>query len=132
MPGLQEVFQQDPYAIKSILVVDDDLDFSLMVKMLLETFEPCWVILAANGYQALDIVRNVAPDLFLLDYRLPGMNGMELYHLLHANGELSDVPVLFVSAHASKETFEEHDLFYLGKPFEINEFLQKVEVLLTG
>ena len=132
MAHLQTTGKRETLSPKIILVVDDDLDISQVLKSLLEERESYQVMLATNGFQALNLVRNVKPDLFLFDYRLPGMDGMELYHLLHADRALMDIPVLFLSANASRDLFEKEHLPYLKKPFELEDVFHKVETLLPG
>ena len=132
MVACQEMVAKDPFATSIILVVDDDPDISLMLKNILEDFGSYQVILAANGFHAFDLLRSVQPDLFLFDYLLPGIDGLELYQRLHAERAFATIPVLFLSANAPKEAFEKQHLFYLSKPFEVEDLLQKVDMLLTG
>lgn len=131
MADFQEARKWDLLSVKTVLVVDDDPEISKTLKGIIEEFEVCQVVLAANGFQALNIVRGVKPDLFLFDYRLPGMDGIELYHRLHSDREFAKIPVLFLSANASREVFEKDHLPYISKPFELEDLLQKIEALLT-
>ncbi len=132
MVAFQEVGKRDLFATKSILVVEDDLELATMLKNIIEECGGKQVILAANGFHALEILQSMKPDCFLFDYHLPGIDGIKLYQLLHSNRAFAHIPVLFLSAHAAKEVFEAHHLSYLSKPFEVEDFLQKIEALLTG
>ncbi len=116
---------------KVILVVEDDLDVSSMLKGVIEDFVPYRVVLANNAFQALHIMRSVLPDLFLFDYKLPGIDGLELYQRLHAYKEFANIPVLFLSAVAPKYLFEKQHLSFVGKPFEMEDLLKKINVLLN-
>jgi CheY-like chemotaxis protein len=90
------------------------------------------VILAKNGFHAFDLLKKVQPDLFLFDHHLPGIDGLELYQWFHAHGAFATIPVLFLSANAPKEAFEKQHLFCVSKPFEVENLLQKVDMLLTA
>ncbi len=132
MVARQELVEQDSFSTSVILVVEDDLDISLMLKSILEGFGLYRVILTANGFQAIELMRSVQPDLFLFDYQLPGIDGLELYQQLHAHRAFATIPVLFLSANAPKDAFEKQHLFCLSKPFDLEDLLQKVDMLLTG
>lgn len=130
MPDFLDTVRRDPLATKFILVVDDDEGILETLKYILNDAGNFYVITATNGFQALNIVEGVRPDFFLFDYQLPDMNGIELYHRIHADRKFANVPVLFLSANASKAIFEELRLPYLSKPFELQDLLQKIEDLL--
>ncbi|HEX7736910.1 MAG TPA: response regulator [Ktedonobacteraceae bacterium] len=131
MANLPELAERDPFATKVILMVEDDPDLSKMLKGMLEIFVSYQVIHAADASQALNIVQSVQPDLFLFDYRLPDIDGLELYQKLHDSKEFATIPVLFLSAHAPKDLLEKRHLPYMSKPFEIDALLQKVDRLLS-
>jgi PAS domain S-box-containing protein len=59
------------------------------------------VIEATEGHQALAIARTVHPDVILTDVVMPGMDGYELAHALHADADTADIPVLFYTANYS-------------------------------
>lgn len=129
LPGASE---RDPFAMKVILMVEDDPNLSETLKVIIGMFVSYQVIHAADAFQALNIMQSVQPDLFLFDYRLPGMNGLELYQKLHASKDLTNIPVLFLSAVAPKDLFEKQDLPFMGKPFDMDDLLQKIDRLLTS
>jgi len=68
----------------TILVVEDDPDPGLVLLRFLEEEVPCRVVLSPDGFQALKLVRSITPQLFLLDYNLPSMDGLELVDTLRA------------------------------------------------
>ncbi len=83
-----------------------------------------------NGSEALEIVKHIKPDLFILDYRLPSMNGIELYDHLHAISKLEDIPAIIISAvtfEQVKEDIESRQLGLLEKPFDLDVFLDMIE-----
>ena len=71
---------------------------------------------------------HVKPDLFILDYRLPGMSGIELYESLHAQPRFNQTPALILSAclEGYQEEIERHKLVALAKPFDVDELLSLI------
>ncbi len=90
--------------------------------------------LATQGTQALDLLRDLIPQLIILDYRLPDMNGIELYERVHAVKTLEEVPILLISAEIApdfKDVAARH-LPLLSKPFELTNLFNEVEKLLAS
>jgi two-component system chemotaxis response regulator CheY len=71
-----------------ILVIDDSKAMRIIVRKALRLagFEPGNISEAANGTEALQLVRTTNPDLLLCDWNMPGMNGLELLQELRASG----------------------------------------------
>jgi CheY-like chemotaxis protein len=132
MKNFPTISERKPFAKKVILLVEDDSMLTEMLEGILEIFASYQVVSASNAFQALHFMRRVHPDLFLFDYQLPAINGLEFYRRLHAQQAFANIPVLFVSAVAPKEIFEEEHLPYIGKPFEMDDLLQKISELLTS
>lgn len=117
-----------------ILIIDDQYDNLVLLDQLL-TQNGYQVRVARDGSAGMKAVRAQKPDLIVLDVRLPGMNGFEVCAQLKADPELSDIPVLFISAiHdvASKlQAFEAGGVDYITKPIQAREVLARVETHLT-
>lgn len=126
-----EPSEEEQPKLKSILLVEDDADVAEVLVQVISSETPYQPILATDGFQALKIVRNVKPDLFLLDYLLPIMSGLELYDRLHATEGLEQIPALFMSANAPTGELEKRRVYYVRKPFELDEFLQAIRELLA-
>lgn len=89
---------------KIILLVDDD---SVMLRTLREGLSTSYKILPANsGENALKILARTKPDLILLDYEMPGMNGTEVFEALRNNNELANIPVMFLTAKSDSGSIE--------------------------
>ena len=102
---------------RRILVVDDDRDLALGTAALLRA-EGYDVEIAGSGEEALRRIGWIRPDLVLLDYEMPGMDGLTVLERLRARGETRGVPVLLASAAAlSLEECARADGF-LVKPFD--------------
>lgn len=84
-----------------ILVVDDNAVILRSIKSMLE--EEYSVAVAASATQALTAIGKRKPDLILLDYLMPVMDGKELFKLLKGDEKLQDIPVVFLTSVADKE-----------------------------
>lgn len=108
---------------KQILIIDDDIHINEMLEDVL-TKEGYEVSHAYSGTEALLVLKDVKPDLILLDLMLPGLNGEEVLT------QITDIPVVVVSAKA--ELTDKVSLLrggavdYVTKPFEIEELLARI------
>ena len=84
--------------ITSILFVKDEHATTQLFLRLLSQETPYHIFWATNGLAALHFTQHVKPQLFLLDYHLPDMNGIQLYDRLHVRKELEAVPALIIDA----------------------------------
>jgi len=116
--------------VKTLLVVEDDADIAEFLIELLKLETRFQTLLATDGSQALELVKTVVPDLLVLDYQLPGIDGLSLVDHFQAIEMFKDIPVLFMSAHPPVQELEKRQITSLEKPFEANTFLQFVEQLL--
>jgi two-component system response regulator (stage 0 sporulation protein F) len=107
---------------KKILIVDDQNGIRVL---LVEVFngEGYKTFQASNGKIALDIVRKDAPDLVLLDMKIPGMDGLEI--LKHIKDIDSSIKVIMMTAYGEldmiKEATDLGALMHFTKPFDIDE-----------
>jgi two-component system, OmpR family, phosphate regulon response regulator PhoB len=110
----------------TILVVDDEETFMLVVTTLLEQ-DGHRVVPAPDGDTALAAIEDHTPDLIVLDLELPGMSGLELLSRLRPR---VDVPIVVVSGHeAESERVLAFDLGaddYVVKPFLSREFAARI------
>jgi len=91
---------------KTILVVDDEPNVRDYLKTVLEDagFK---VVTAADGQQALEIIRGNPPDFISLDLVMPRKTGHKLLYELKKDKDLARIPVLIVTAHARDELGQE-------------------------
>jgi DNA-binding NtrC family response regulator len=118
-------------AVKSILVVEDDSDIGLFLVQAISQETPHQALLVTDGFQALKAIASIKPNLFILDYWLPSMNGIELYDRLHATSGLEDVPTIMISAQLPRRELHKRNIYSLNKPLELDVFLRLVERLLA-
>ena len=86
-----------------------------------------------SGEMALNTLQTDVPMLVLLDYHLPGMNGLELAGWLRSREEYAHIPILLMGADVPPEAGGKEHLSTLQKPFELETLLQSVaELLVSG
>jgi CheY-like chemotaxis protein len=87
---------------KTILVVDDEPNVRLYLRAILEDAGFA-VVTAADGEEALKIIKQKSPDFISLDLVMPRKSGQKLLYELRKDSTLSQIPVLIVTAHARDE-----------------------------
>jgi CheY-like chemotaxis protein len=122
----QDVLSPDP---RTILVVEDDRLTGEVIQLTLAEELSCHTLLVADPYKALEFAHTVKVDLWIIDYLLPGMNGLELYDRLHASKTLQDAPFILISASFFLHKYDlgERKLTILDKPFDLNVLLETVK-----
>ena len=81
---------------KRILIIDDEENMLHMLKTLLSK-EGYDIETASNGREALDVVREVSPDLIILDIVMPDMDGIEVKSRLNESTSTASIPVMFLT-----------------------------------
>jgi len=114
-----------------VLVVDDEDNIVELLSVSLK-FQGFEVHTATNGASALDLAREVRPDVVILDVMMPGMDGFGVLRRLRADG--IDAPALFLTARDSLQdkiaglTLGGDD--YVTKPFSLEEVVARLRVIL--
>lgn len=104
----------------SILIVDDDPAMVLTLRKALSGMGH--IRFALNGVDALRLISQAVPDIVLLDAEMPGMSGFEVCEAIHADPNLAELPVIFVTSHTDAD-FEESGFAagavdFIGKPIK--------------
>jgi two-component system, response regulator, stage 0 sporulation protein F len=110
----------------TILIVEDDADIGNFLQELIEEETPYNSAVIANGLQALEKAPQIYPCLLLLDYRLPGLNGIELYDLLQEKKETSGVPAIMMSATLPVAELQRRGIYQLRKPMDIGSVIRMI------
>ena len=113
---------------RKILVVDDDQNMlQLLYTFLRDSYR---VTTATNGQEALDMIREKRPDLVLLDYLMPGMNGKETLEVIRTDEEVKDLPVFFLTGVSDTNKISEclklDPIGYILKPIGKFSLLAKI------
>jgi len=112
-----------------VLVVDDvQKNVQLLGKIL--TRENYDIAIATNGQEAIDVARELQPDIILLDVMMPEMDGFESCRILKSFPETKDIPIIFLTARTEKEDIVQGlkcgAVDYLTKPFNFEELKSRV------
>jgi len=118
-----------------ILSIEDDAEMRGLIQLIFERHGHR-VIGAPRGDFGLEFIKSLNPDILLLDLMLPDIDGWEIYRQLKTDSELSQLPVIIVSARNQerdaaagfKVTGSDR---YVQKPFGIDELLEAVQDVLA-
>lgn len=109
----------------NILIIDDDRDIVNALEIIL-SMEKYHTSTAFNGTQSLKTLHQDQPDLILLDYMLPDMNGAEVVKKIREDKKYANLPIILISA--------AHGVEQLGKTLDVQDWIEKpfeLEQLLT-
>lgn len=113
---------------KCIFIFDDDVDILEVCSITLET-EGYKVVTASNCDNILDKVAATAPDLIIMDNKIPDTGGIIASNSLKASTQFHHIPILFFSANADVQQLAaeaQADLF-MEKPFDLDELVAVVK-----
>ena len=120
--------------MKKIVLIEDDKDLCEMVQYLLES-NGYQIFVSHDAEKGIHLVQKQKPDIILLDFILPGMDGGEAVRRLNAQPYLRDIPIIFLTGLVSgneREIIEERlnvdgkQYQILGKPFEGSALLKMI------
>lgn len=117
---------------KKILIIDDEDDFNQLVKVYLEKTGRYEVLTETRGAQGLIVTRAFKPDLIFLDIVMPDMEGSEVARRIKDDKELKDIPIVFLTAAATKEEVDSQAGIigghpFIAKPIRIQELIDCIE-----
>lgn len=117
----------------NILIVEDESSILELISLNIHQagFNP---IRAINAEYANNIVKETIPDLIVLDWMLPGMDGIEFAKRLRANSETKSIPIIMLTAKADEDNkikgLNVGADDYLTKPFSPRELIARIKALL--
>jgi DNA-binding response OmpR family regulator len=116
---------------KKVMVIDDDVEYLSEVEYMLKTREYD-VYTVAEGIHAFRKVKEIKPDIILLDLRMKGKSGLFVFSDIKETDEVKHIPIIVVTGAYSD--MGNSDLIksfgvqeYLIKPFDYNELFAKIE-----
>jgi len=110
----------------SILIVEDDDNVGEYLQQAIDEFTPYLTTVVHDGSDALERARQIQPCLLLLDYRLPGLNGLEIYDQLQNMEETRGVPTIMMSASLPTEELQRRGIYQLRKPMDIGNVIRMI------
>ncbi len=119
---------------KRLVFVDDEKDVRRVVRDIIERIHPdIMLVTCATGEELLNRLRELQPDLILLDLRMPDMSGPDIVHELRAREEGASVPVIFMTGATKIAMNDEYkELGVIGvihKPFEVMKLPEDIGTL---
>ena len=132
MPGKNnQLVEYTKACTKTILLVEDDVVIvELLVKMITQE-TPHQVFSVPDAPEALDLIKNIKPQLLILDYWLPTIHGIELYDRLQNVEGLKQVPTIMLSVNAPLKEIKQRQILYMRKPFDMFKLLEAIDKLLV-
>ncbi len=118
---------------KKILIVEDDQDLRQVLKMHLELLGYD-SILAVNGKEAVDLATSQVPDLILMDFIMPVMDGLQATRLIREHPNTESTPIIAMTARDTSENKIEYLQSgcdgHIAKPFTTKDLFPCIEKLL--
>ena len=119
---------------KTILIIDDSETSTLLVKSIFEEYEHFKVEILLSSLNAVQKIKEINPDLILLDVMMPDVDGITLLKQIKNDDSVKHIPVIIVSAldnmadvqNAKKHGAEE----YVRKPIGLNHRYERASVFL--
>lgn len=121
-----------PPSAAIIVIVEDEPDILFVVQAIFEKIGNCLVKTADTGKGGLKLVRECQPDIILLDYGLPDLNGEEVLGQLQQNSNTANIPVLLMTGKKDVSqclALGARDIFY--KPFDISRLMARAQEILS-
>ena len=118
-------------ADKAILLIDDGItERTFMSKILAQ--QGCRVRTAADGQIGLEQANSEIPDLIILDFFMPGLNGKEVCQRLKASDKTKAIPVVFLTGSTTPEDvvgcYDVGADYYLSKPISAKALVRQLEL----
>jgi len=119
--------------LQRVLCIDDEQDIQSIIKLALERLGHIEAHFCSDPLLAVAKAREVKPDLVLLDYLMPGIDGAEVFRRFQGEPELAPIPVVFLTAVMTGPGVRElHQLGAAGvltKPFDVVELPRKLSAI---
>lgn len=115
---------------RTLILVVEDIPKNMEVVCNILRKKGYRLAMAGNGKHALDMLKNIRPDLILMDIMMPEMDGFEACQKIKENPAIRDIPLIFLTAKADTEDlvkgFDLGAVDYVTKPFKAAELLSRV------
>lgn len=122
--------------VKKILIIDDEIDFSKLVRKNLELSGKLKVEIAVNGNEGIRLATRLKPHLILLDMLMPNMDGFQVLEKLKKNTNTALIPVIVLSAKGDDATRSQVSSkgveLFITKPIGSGELKDKIMKVLKS
>src|ERR1700728_4566623 len=122
--------------LRTVLYVDDEPDIRTIVQIALSMSNELTVHTSESGAHALQLAREIKPDVLLLDVMMPGLDGPGTLQRMRADPETANIPIIFVTAKAMpREIAQFREMGAVGvipKPFDPMQLINQLRTLWEG
>ena len=117
---------------KKIFIVDDEQDFTAIMKFTLEATGKYIVSVENKGDAAIEGIRSFAPDLILLDVLMPGMDGSDIATQLKEDASVKNTPIIFLTSLVSRKETEtgislQGRFPFISKALDLKDLISNIE-----
>lgn len=127
MPIPEELTKGNKYRV---VVIDDEQKIRRMIQMIFLAEDDFEVRTAASGFEAGTIISNWEPDIILLDFLMPQVDGFEVCRRLKADDKTKDIPIIAITVLKGEKELKKMRnagiTDYISKPFKSEELVQKI------
>lgn len=120
---------------KTILIIDDDVNYTKLVKVYLEKTGKYEVAIENDGGKYLSAANQAKPNLILLDLMMPNIDGGEVAQGIKSDKNLKNTPIIFVTSMVKKtdavtKTGDKSGHTYLSKSVSTTDLIKKIEEMI--
>ncbi|KFI23988.1 Hpt domain-containing protein [Nitrosococcus oceani] len=119
----------------AVMVIDDSITIRKTTEKILER-HGMEVLTARDGVNAVELLQEYTPDIFLLDIEMPRMDGFELAAFIRKDKRLRGIPIIMITSRSGKKHRDKADQIginaYLIKPYQEDELLQHIQLFLNA
>ena len=122
--------------MSKILIVDDEPHIRILLEQTLEELEDEGVelLVAVNGEEALEVIKNERPRLVFLDVMMPKMNGFDVCHTIKNQLGINEIYIVLLTAKGQEfdkqKGIEAGADIYMTKPFNPDEIVEKAREIM--
>ncbi|WP_083234156.1 hybrid sensor histidine kinase/response regulator [Candidatus Marithrix sp. Canyon 246] len=126
----QTMTQSSTIITPRVMIVDDSLSVRKSLSLTMEKagFD---TVLAKDGIEAIEIIKNTMPTIMLVDMEMPRMNGLELSKYIRAHKETKNIPIFMITSRTTEKHREQAKLVgidhYFTKPYNDKDLLDMIE-----
>jgi two-component system, response regulator, stage 0 sporulation protein F len=110
----------------SILIVEDNENVGEFLQRAIDEWTPYQTTVVNDGFNALERGKQIQPCLLLLDYKLPGLNGLEIYERFQSMEETRGVPTIMMSTSLPVEELQSRGIYQLRKPMDSGNVIRMI------
>lgn len=118
---------------KKIVIVDDYEESCKLLAEILSSSYDCHY--TSDSSTAFNLINEVRPDLILLDYKMPGVMGVDVCRMVRESDQTKNIPIIFVSGAATIDerihAFETGADDFISKPFHVKELILRIKARLS-